>query len=167
MSDFKTLQLNPLVSYTISKEISITNPINLSPKETKIFDLFKEIIKENNLENIELRVVGGWVRDHLLNIPSNDLDITIKGIDPNIFVKLINEKVYKDKCILINLKLKKPNGLEIKLIKTKIFDITIDFVELNESVVENAKTRDFTFNALFYNILENKVEDVLNMGINV
>ena len=73
MVDFKTLQSNPLVSYTTLKPNSITNPINLSLKEAQIFDLFKEIIKENHLENIELRVVGGWVRDHLLNVPCNDL----------------------------------------------------------------------------------------------
>lgn len=165
MVDFKTLQLNPLLSYKTSINNSITIPINLSPDEIKIFEIFKEIIKENNLKNIELRVVGGWVRDHLLNIPSNDLDIIIKGIDPNAFVKLINEKVYKDKYILINNTLKKPNGHEIKLIKTILFDIVIDFVELKESLIENAKARDFTFNSLFYNILENQIEDILNMGI--
>ena len=45
--------------------------------------------KETKLENIELRVVGGWVRDHLLNVPCNDLDITIKGIDPKTFAELL------------------------------------------------------------------------------
>ena len=82
MIDFKALQSNPLVSYTTLKPISIINPINLTQKETQIFDLFKDIINEKNLKSIELRVVGGWVRDHLLNVPCNDLDITIKGIDP-------------------------------------------------------------------------------------
>jgi len=166
MIDFKTLQMNQLTSYISSTSISITNPINLSPKETQIFTLFKEIIKEKNLKNIELRVVGGWVRDHLLNVPCNDLDITIKGIDSNTFAKYLNEKVNKGKYTLVNNTLKKSKDIEIKLTKTKIFDIMIDFVELKGDVLEDAKRRDFTFNALFYNILDNKIEDLLELGIN-
>ena len=42
----------------------------------------------------------------------------------------------------------------------------INFVELKGNVLEDAKRRDFTFNALFYNILENKIEDLLELGIN-
>jgi len=166
MVDFKTLQSNPLVSYETLKPNSITNPINLSLKEAQIFDLFKEIIKENHLENIELRVVGGWVRDHLLNVPCNDLDITIKGIEPNAFAELLNEKVNKDKNHIKNIILKKANGLEINLAKIIIYDVMIDFVELKENSFQDAIRRDFTFNALFYNILENKIEDLLNSGIN-
>ena len=166
MIDFQTLQLNPLTSYTTKTSISITNPINLSPKEIQIFNLFKEIIKEKNLENIELRVVGGWVRDHLLNVPCNDLDITIKGIDSNTFAKFLNEKANKGKYTLVNNTLKKSNDTEIKLTKTKIFDIMIDFVDMKGNALEDAKRRDFTFNALFYNILENKIEDLLELGIN-
>ena len=159
MIDFKTLQSNPLVSYTTLKPKSIANPINLSQKETQIFDLFKEIIKENNLENIELRVVGGWVRDHLLNATCNDLDITIKGIDPNIFAQLINEKVNKNKNHIKIIPLKTSNGVEINLAKIIIYDVMIDFVELKENAFQDSIRRDFTFNALFYNILENKIED--------
>ena len=96
MLDFKTLQLNPLIAYSTLKPNSITNPINLSQKEIQIFDLFKEIIKEKKLENIELRVVGGWVRDHLLNVPCNDLDITIKGMDAEIFAEILNKYLYKE-----------------------------------------------------------------------
>ena len=46
--------------------------------------------------NIELRVVGGWVRDHLLNVPCNDLDITIKGMDAEIFAEILNKYLYKE-----------------------------------------------------------------------
>ena len=166
MIDFKTLQSNPLVSYSPLKPISITNPINLSQKETQIFDRFKEIIKEKHLTNIELRVVGGWVRDHLLNVPCNDLDITIKGIDPKTFAEILNEKVNKGKFAIGTKALKRSEGLEINLTKTKIYDVMIDFVELKDSALEDAKRRDFTFNALFYNILENKIEDLLDQGIN-
>ena len=164
MLDFKTLQSNLLISYVTTKPNSIVNPINLSQKEIKIFDLFKEIIKEKNIKNIELRVVGGWVRDHILNVPSKDLDITIKGIDPKIFAEFLYEKINKNKYIF-NYTLKRRNGLKINLTKIEIYEIMIDFVELKENAFDDAKRRDFTFNALFYNILENKIEDLLKLGI--
>ena len=169
MIDFKALQLNPLVSYKALKPNSITNPIKLTPKEMQIFDLFKEIIKEKNLENIELRVVGGWVRDHLLNVPCNDLDITIKGMDAEIFAEILNKYLYKDdkdKYHISSMILKRANGLKINLVKIQIFDTMIDIIEIKESAFNDALRRDFTFNSLFYNILENKVEDLLKSGIN-
>ena len=166
MTNFVALQQNQLVSYKPSTENVITNPINLSSKEIKIFEIIKEVIKEINLQNVELWVVGGWIRDHLINIPSDDIDIIIKGINSKMFVKLLNEKVNKTKYIIVNNKIKKLDGNEINLTKTTIFDIMIDFIEINGSLIEDAKKRDFTFNALYYNILENKIEDVLNMGIN-
>ena len=167
MDNFQSLKGNTLASYKPNTNNPITIPIILSEKEMQIFEILKEIIKENNLNNIELYAVGGWVRDHLINIPSNDLDIAVKGIGTKSFVKLINEKINKNnKYIMVTNKLIKQDGKKINLTKTTILDIEIDFVELRVNVIEDAKTRDFTFNALFYNILQNKIDDPLNMGIN-
>ena len=166
MDKFQSLQQNSLVAYKPKTVNPITIPINLTEKETQSFEILKETIKENNLKNIELYVVGGWVRDHLINIPSNDIDIAVKGIGTKSFVKLINEKINKNKFVLVTNKLKKQDGKKINLTKTTILDVEIDFVELQANIIEDAKTRDFTFNALYYNILENKIEDPLNMGIN-
>ena len=167
MDNFQSLKGNTLASYKPNTNNPITIPIILSEKEMQIFEILKEIIKENNLNNIELYAVGGWVRDHLINIPSNDLDIAVKGIGTKSFVKLINEKINKNnKYIMVTNKLIKQDGKIINLTKTTILDIEIDFVELRVNIIEDAKTRDFTFNALFYNILQNKIDDPLNMGIN-
>lgn len=162
---FSFLQQNSLISYIPSKENAILSSINLSQKEKDFFEFLKTIIKENNLKNIELYAVGGWVRDHLLNLPSTDLDLVIKGISSKSFVKLLNEKFNKTKYIMVNNKIKK-EGRELNLTKTKIFDINIDFVEIYNDIITDAKRRDFTFNAIYYNILENKIEDILNKGIN-
>ena len=59
---FLNLQKNPLISYKPNTDNQMTNPINLSEKEKKIFEIIKETIKINNLKNIELRVVGGWCK---------------------------------------------------------------------------------------------------------
>lgn len=39
--------------------------INVTDAEAEIFELLKNVIKFYNL-NIEIRIVGGWVRDKLL-----------------------------------------------------------------------------------------------------
>ena len=166
MSKFQSLLQNELISYKISNENMITNPIKLSEKEIKICELLKEIIRENKLENIELRIFGGWARDHLLNLPINDIDILIKGIEPKTFVELIQKFLNKPKFFMANSELKRPNEIKANLTKTQIYDAMIDFVELSGEIKEDIKNRDFTFNAIYYNILENKIEDFLGNGIN-
>ena len=163
--NFEFLRKNQLVSYKPTTKIPISNPIKLSQKDIQLFDLFKEIIKENDIKNIELRAVGGWVRDHLINNESNDLDIVIKGFDAKTLVKMLNEKVHNKKLVMVKNKIKKTDGRELYLVKTTIYDIMIDFVELKGTLLEDAKRRDFTFNAIYYNILENKIEDILGIGI--
>ena len=49
MDKFQSLQQNPLVSYIPKSYNPITIPINLSEKEIQIFEIIKEIIKENSL----------------------------------------------------------------------------------------------------------------------
>ena len=131
MIKFPFFLQNSLVEYKPITYNPLTVPINLSEKEKQIFNLLKEIIKENNLQNNELFAVVGWVRDHLITIKSNDLDIAVKGIDTNSFAKLINQKINKDKnkYAIVNNKLKKQDGKEIILTKTTILDVEI--VSLN------------------------------------
>ena len=166
MINFSDLQQNSLLKYEPKINNPIIDPINLSSKEIKIFEILKQIIKERNLQNIELFVVGGWVRDHLINILSSDLDIIVKGIETKSLVEMINEKVNKDKYIQSNHIIKKIGNKEIHLSKTSILGIEIDFTELSGNIIEDAQKRDFTFNAIYYNILENKIQDVLNVGLN-
>ena len=52
MTTFLSLQQNSLVSYKPNKENKITNPINLSPNEIKLFSILKEII--------EYKIIGCW-----------------------------------------------------------------------------------------------------------
>ena len=166
MSKFEIFLKNDLILYKISNQNAIINPLNLSTKEIKIFDLLKNIIKENKLENIELWIVGGWVRDHLLNIPSNDIDILIKGFSPITFSELIKKFLNKEHFFTANSNLKTQDGTIVNLTKTQIYDTMVDFVELFTDINEDVKRRDFTFNSIYYNILENKIEDVLGKGIN-
>ena len=44
--------------------------------EHEIFELLLSIVAEKHLD-VTLRVVGGWVRDKLLRVESDDIDIAI------------------------------------------------------------------------------------------
>ncbi|XP_074289287.1 tRNA nucleotidyltransferase cca2-like [Silene latifolia] len=53
--------------------------IELTEKETMIFNRFKEVVNHNNLKT-KLRVAGGWVRDKLLGKDCYDIDIAIDNM---------------------------------------------------------------------------------------
>lgn len=50
--------------------------INLNSIEKKLFDLLLNLNNQKKL-NLTLRVAGGWVRDKLLKLESNDIDIAL------------------------------------------------------------------------------------------
>lgn len=54
--------------------------INLIDKEQKIFGFLMEVLEENDANTTTLRVAGGWVRDKLLGLQSNDIDIAIDNM---------------------------------------------------------------------------------------
>eukprot|EP00906_Rhabdomonas_costata_P031193 RCo044071 len=60
-----------------------TRPLSRSPTEAeqKLFSFLLEVNSKFQLHAV-LRVAGGWVRDALLGLPSNDIDIAIDGEAP-------------------------------------------------------------------------------------
>jgi len=114
------------------------------------------------------RVAGGWVRDKLLGLDSDDIDICVEHIDAYEFGKLLNSVVPGDRKKQIVIK---SNPEHSKLIETTrvlvLDDKWIDICNLRapKGVVGTPQTdaehRDFTINALFYNICTRKVEDLV------
>ena len=158
------LNENNFFSYDNVKYDNLSLNVKLNDIENKIFSLFKEIIKENNLLSIELRVTGGWVRDKLLNFENNDIDIVISNYSSFEFSKLIQKKIQNIKIISTNIK--QVYGNKINLVKLNIFEQNIDLININNNPIEDANKRDLTINSLFYNIIQNKIEDFTNKGIN-
>jgi Poly A polymerase head domain len=57
------------------------NHIKLNDLEVKIFDTLLQTIEHHKLsETLVLRVAGGWVRDKLLGLESNDIDIALDSM---------------------------------------------------------------------------------------
>lgn len=105
-------------------------------------------------------IVGGYVRDSLLGIPSDDIDLEVYDIDIKTFTKLMDEIgaigvgksffVYKYEGIDISLpRIEKKIGYGHKGFEV---DVTND-----EKIA--SKRRDFTINALMQNLYTDKILD--------
>ena len=156
-------------------------PVALTATEKNIFD-FLLAVNERYALSVTLRVAGGWVRDRLLGGSSDDIDIALEG---RIDGKTVTGELY---CDYIT-KYQNDLGLEVhgvgvipknpdqskhlETATTHIFGESVDFVNLRceeytdsriptmrpGTPLEDAQRRDFTINALFYNIHTESVED--------
>lgn len=176
-----------------SCEPVIDADIPLTRREEQLRDLLLDIaryIDESNeiKERLELRFAGGWVRDKLLGIESNDIDTVINSMtgysfslkmkkfleDPVNLKKhgLVVEDVGDLHVIAANPEMSK--NLETATVKMLGFDV--DFVNLRKETYsvdsrtpvmefgtaeEDALRRDATVNALFYNLNTGEVEDFI------
>ncbi|EPR78113.1 tRNA nucleotidyltransferase-polyA polymerase, partial [Spraguea lophii 42_110] len=148
--------------------------IFLEDDEKKIFELIKShAIKLSCIP----RVAGGWVRDKLLGIKSNDIDITIDNISGENFAKSFADNSNLSFGVI---KSNPEKSKHLETVVLQIYNKSIDFISLRTedysdsripiikegSVEEDAFRRDITINSLFYNLLTEKVEDYTTKGIN-
>lgn len=124
------------------------------PKDIKIFNsAFKKA-------GYSLYVVGGAVRDHILNIQPKDYDLATEAY-PDAVIKIAKEnnwdvvEVGKSFGVVI------VNGYEIATFRTDIGKgrrpDSVNFSTIEEDV----KRRDLTINALFYDIDNSKIVDLV------
>ena len=138
----------------------------------------------------ELRFTGGWVRDKLLGIQSNDIDIGISTMTGYYFGKFM--KQYRDDREgqakyghlslghLAKIEANPEKSKHLETLTTKMLGFDLDFVNLRkETYVENSRNpamefgspqddalrRDATVNAIFYNIDTGEVEDLTEHGL--
>ncbi|ROW07999.1 hypothetical protein VPNG_06115 [Cytospora leucostoma] len=137
-------------------------------------------------DKVVLRWAGGWVRDKLLGKPSHDIDVAINCMTGEVFGdnlrKFCDIAENKEKHNLrpedignlhtIGKNPEKSKNLETATVK--LFGLDVDFVNLRTETYtedsrnpqvefgtaeEDARRRDATVNALFYNIHTSEVED--------
>nr|PVC50626.1 tRNA nucleotidyltransferase [Theileria orientalis] len=156
--------------------------LNITGSEKKLFDLLTECVKFYELD-MDLRVVGGWVRDKLLKNENKDIDVAIPKMTGMEFCEYLN-KFTKD-----NYGFSKTVGIvkrcpeQSKHLETatmSVLGFDVDFVNLRSedyaadsripvmrigTPYEDCMRRDFTVNALFYNITKNYIEDFTTKGI--
>ncbi|RMJ22608.1 hypothetical protein PHISP_06514 [Aspergillus sp. HF37] len=201
----RTPASTPLIS-TLQKSPLTLHPIHLNPLENTLRTLFldvveyirekklKEGVSSADLPQMELRFVGGWVRDKLLGVDSDDIDLGITDMGGQDFAKAIQEYLgvpgNLEKYGEIATRQKGP--VSIHRVRANVqssehggtyvaslFGRYIDIFTLRKakrarkpspkmtvgSAEEDAFRRDATINALFYNLRVSKVEDFTGKGI--
>ena len=145
--------------------------INLQKKlDKKTFEAIEICINIANFSNIDIFLVGGIVRDILLNKPLKDIDITVVG-NAKQFVEILDcyipLKNVKFNDNLPTAKVIFKNGIEIDFASTRkeIYD---NFGELPRiiqtgcSLKEDILRRDFTINTLAISLNSNSLFQVFD-----
>lgn len=201
----RTPASSPLIS-TLQRSPLTLHPIHPNSLENTLKSVFLDVaeyIREKKLKEgagsadlpqMELRFVGGWVRDKLLGVDSDDIDLGITDMSGQDFAKAIQEYMgipgNLEKYGEIATRQKGP--VSIHRIRANVqssehggsyvaslFGRYIDIFTLRKakrarisspkmtvgSAEEDAFRRDATINALFYNLRESKVEDFTGQGI--
>jgi len=125
--------------------------------------------KEFNKHGHKLYIVGGYVRNHLLGIPSDDIDIS-SNLSTDLLQKIC--KKLKIKASKINSKL----GTMLLVFNDKKFEYTRfrcesygsdklhtpKEVEFVDDIETDCKRRDFTINSIYYDIQNMIIVDQLH-----
>ena len=107
----------------------------------------------NNLMRILIRngidcyVAGGAVRDHIMGRVPNDFDVVAVGTDAQSIQNLVGGNL-----------ISQSSG---KMIVEVHVDGQVYQFSVVDSLSEDARSRDFTMNAMFYDIVENRVIDLV------
>ena len=158
--------------------------ININEDEHTLFNELKACATK---QCVILRVAGGWVRDKILQLPNDDIDIAVDIITGKTFSEhlfkhindlggdwmcsqaaIIAENAEKSKNLeTATLKLKIPNGKVFELdfvgLRKEVYDNPASRVPTvkQATVEEDAMRRDLTINSLFYNINTDIIEDYI------
>ena len=133
----------------------------------------KEVLSENLIKLSKaildkggrLYIVGGFIRNYLLGLPLDDIDICgamhfddVKGIcdDLNFQCKMVNKKLG---TLLIIAGDEKYEYTPFRTENYLLGKHTPETVEWTDSIEVDAKRRDFTCNALYYDIEDDKFFD--------
>lgn len=151
-------------------------------KKTK-FDLAIDFIKSSIIDSEwahKVYLVGGCVRDELMGLPIKDIDLMVDYPDGGLKFAEWMTNTFTDKCknlvlyprfgtskfsIIINdehvdIECVMPRGEKYEEGSRKPIEVKY------ASLKEDALRRDFTVNALYKDIIDNKVIDPLERGIN-
>ncbi|PXF48378.1 putative CCA tRNA nucleotidyltransferase 1 [Gracilariopsis chorda] len=172
----------------------MTSRIPLTTWEKKVFAFLCSAAKHTTTSTpaVELRVVGGWVRDKLLGRNTNDIDIVVlHASGPQYALRLRDyAKAQRTHGLsehadvphvssVIQFTPSKTASKFVDTAKVQIDGNSVDFVEVRSvdpldsrglknyetSLEYDAFSRDFTINSLYYNLHTSRLEDFTNRGL--
>ncbi|EER08907.1 conserved hypothetical protein [Perkinsus marinus ATCC 50983] len=158
--------------------------IVLTEKETAIFKVIMDTIHHFHLNTVP-RAAGGWVRDKLLGKESDDIDIAVDDMSGEAFAYKVKDFLTRTSpgasCSSVGVVRANPDqSKHLETATLRVFDISLDVNNLRTETYtldsripvvalgtpqEDASRRDFTINALFYNLRTASVEDFTGTGL--
>ncbi|KAG8807805.1 CCA tRNA nucleotidyltransferase, mitochondrial [Serendipita sp. 401] len=158
--------------------------VRLTAREDQLCTLLDEFCASLNSQKPEMdpvmcRIAGGWVRDKLLGMDSDDIDIAINRMTGEAFAQglLDSRKIESAGATIAS---NPEQSKHLATTKIKLLDYEVDLVNLrSESYTEDsripeiafgtpqedAERRDLTINAMFYNVHSRAIEDLTGKGI--
>ena len=150
-----TLKANTSSTANLLKSIRIDRAFPLP-------DYVKKIFQELHEAGYVAYLVGGSVRDFLLNLPSKDYDIATDA-SPDEIVRLFPRSVTVGRSFGV---LKIPTGTQPELVEIATFRQDLDYRDYRHpsrvvfsNPFEDAIRRDFTVNALFFDTRTSRILD--------
>ncbi|NJL70085.1 MAG: CCA tRNA nucleotidyltransferase [Candidatus Competibacteraceae bacterium] len=163
-----------------------TAAIPLNDKEQQIFDFLKQA-RDASAPGVEMRVAGGWVRDKMLGVESDDIDIAISRMSGFEFARAI-ETFAKQSGVAgvgsaYDVSLDKSaepteaegNNAQLMVGGIPLFGLKVELVPMRtetyneksrkpiidrtDNVLDDVVRRDLTINSMYYNIDSGQVED--------
>lgn len=178
------------------RRVNISSPmaarISLTGEEEKLRNLLLAVARASDAssppgtEPLILRWAGGWVRDKLLGLESDDIDVAINTMTGMEFARRMrdycdNPEVKRAHSIgdsdiggLHHVASNPDKSKHLETAMVRMFGLDLDFVNLRKETYtedsrnpqmefgtaeEDALRRDATINALFYNLNTDSVED--------
>ena len=151
--------------------------IHLTKKEEDLFQFLRNAVNSSNT-NTTMRVAGGWVRDKLMGLSAEDIDISLDNMNGAQFGEILIKAEGKNRKNAVGVINQRPElGKFVETATVHIKGFSLDLLSLRSQVqlgeklrnstdatlisqaAEDAHLRDFTINSLFYNINRACVED--------
>ena len=143
-------------------------------EEERVFDALLEGKRAHEAtQHVELRVVGGWVRDKLLSQSPGDIDVCLSQMTGQQFARELGEAF-----ALVSVNPEQSKHLETAMVRLAERDVDLTHMRSEEYLahsriprvavgtpMQDALRRDCTVNALYYNLESRAVEDPTGMGL--
>jgi len=156
----------------------------LTPKEAQIIGTLKAVIHHYKLD-VTPRIAGGWVRDKLLGLASDDIDIALDTMLGEELAQHVQNYLAQqdDSSACSSVGVIRSNPAQSKHLNTATFKLHGQSVDMNNLRTEfydtdsripiatigttrdDALRRDFTANSMYFNIMTGRIEDIVGTGI--
>ncbi|KAF4663417.1 CCA tRNA nucleotidyltransferase, mitochondrial [Perkinsus olseni] len=177
--------VNPIDALGQGTRLMVKEPaIVLTEKETAVFKVIMDTIHHFQLNTVP-RAAGGWVRDKLLGKESDDIDIAVDDMSGETFAYKVKDFLATTSpnasCSSVGVVRANPDqSKHLETATLRVLDISLDVNNLRTETYtqdsripvvalgtpqEDASRRDFTINALFYNLRTASVEDFTGKGL--